>query len=184
MSRYDSSRFELSRLDLYSSQTLFKQKSKDTPSETNYNPDYVNKVIESMSKNDESSNLSFSRIGMLTNEQNKINSSNDKSEKKSNNQEANYFLNYRLIKSDKENILNNIRLNNEYKNSLKNKAHQTTQQQPSKFDEESSNEFNDNKYLESFKYYYIKNWVEDVEKCHRSEGKCLETMNKIVCYDD
>jgi hypothetical protein len=183
----------LSRMDHYSSQSLIHPlKNKETPSETNYN-----QVYEVFSKNDDSSNRSISRAGgMSSNELNKLNSANnknltmhnDKSEKKiipSSNDTKNYFLTYRLIKSDKENILNNIKLNNEYKNNLKNKSQATaTQLQPSKFEDDSSNDLTGHKYLESLKFFYIKNWIEEVEKCQRIEGKCLETMNKITFYDD
>ena len=132
---------------------------------------------------------------MSGNELVKLNSANtkslsihDKSDKKmlpSSDDTKNYFLTYRLIKSDKENILNNIKLNNEYKNNLKNKSQGTANQlQSSKLEDDSNNDLTGNKYLESLKFFYIKNWIEEVEKCQRIEGKCLETMNKIAFYDD
>lgn len=192
-----NTRYDLSRLEShYSSSNRLNNHNNNlrttTPSETNYNPDYLTKVFELFSKNDESSHISLSRL--TTNETNKsLNKLNEinKNDKKPNEDTKNYFLNYRLIKSDKENILNNIKLNNEYKNNLKLKATQTQatplgqQPQNGRFDEDSSNDFmGNNKYLESLKYFYIKNWIDEVDRCQRTEGKCLETMNKIVCYDD
>jgi hypothetical protein len=173
------------RLDQYqasSTQLVQSSKFKEATSDTNL------KIFE------DASNLSLCKIGALNNETKKIVTlnktsllNNEKYERKAtflseDDDTKNYFLNYRLIKSDKENILNNIKLNNEYKKNLKNKA-QSTVLKP-KFEDDSSSEFTVHKYLESVKYYYIKNWIEEVERCQRIEGKCLETMNKIVFNDD
>lgn len=186
-----SNRYDLSRLEHYSSSN--RMNNLTTSSDPHHSSDYLTKVFELFSKNDESSHMSFSRLTANENSKslNKLNDSKIES-KKLNEDSKNYFLNYRLIKSDKENILNNIKLNNEYKNNLKLKANQTQatlighqNYNQNRFDESSSNDFvGNNKYLESLKYFYIKNWIEEVERCQRIEGKCLETMNKIVCYDD
>ena len=38
-------------------------------------------------------------------------------------------------------------------------------------------------YTDEPKYIYIKTWLDEVERVHALEGKCLETINKITFYD-
>lgn len=38
-------------------------------------------------------------------------------------------------------------------------------------------------YTDEAKYIYVKTWLDEVERVHSVEGKCLETINKVTFYD-
>ena len=108
----------------------------------------------------------------------------------------NYFLNYRntikasdadkprkpMVMSGKFNKNNDLANNSQSMDCVINGFKK--QQRKLKGNEQELLSAYPEKYLESVKVIYVKKWLQEVERAHQIEGKWMETVNKIVFYDD